>query len=269
MVEQEQGEQSSDLRVVDRRGQLARQPDRLRGEVDVAAVALVEYQVERPQHGAQIAGAIQSDFADGAFGAADPLGHRGFRHEVRLRDLAGGEAADGPQRQGDGGRRREARVRAQEVQLQRVIGGGGRTGWRLVGDQDLAPVPGDVGSGEVDEAPPRRGDQPALGVVGEFDGPRPPVFEGPDQRLLDGVFGGREVGPAVDEGRQDAGDQLPELGLRHPAPRVRGVNRVVAHYSVTVVGALMNGRTSSHSWIGLPPAPGAADNSPASSTARS
>ena len=31
----------------------------------------------------------------------------------------------------------------------------------------------------------------------------------------------------------------------------------------------MNGRTSSHSWIGLPPAPGAADNSPASSIARS
>ena len=90
------------------------------------------------------------------------------------------------------------------------------------------------------------------------------VFDGPDQRLLDGVFGGREVGPAVDEGRQDAGDQLPQLGL---VPRVRGVTPRI--YSVTVVGAPMNGRTSSHSWIGLPPAPGAADNSPASSTARS
>jgi hypothetical protein len=36
-----------------------------------------------------------------------------------------------------------------------------------------------------------------------------------------------------------------------------------------VGGAVRNGRTSSHSWIGFPPAPGAADSSPASSTARS
>ncbi len=31
----------------------------------------------------------------------------------------------------------------------------------------------------------------------------------------------------------------------------------------------MNGRTSSHSWIGLPPAPGAADNNYCSGAARS
>lgn len=36
-----------------------------------------------------------------------------------------------------------------------------------------------------------------------------------------------------------------------------------------VGGADRNGRTSSHSWIGVPPAPGAADSSPASSSARS
>ena len=39
--------------------------------------------------------------------------------------------------------------------------------------------------------------------------------------------------------------------------------------SVTVGGALRNGRSSNHSWIGRPPAPGAADSSPASSSARS
>lgn len=64
----------------------------------------------------------------------------------------------------------------------------------------------------------------------------------------------------LDEGRQDTGDQIPQLGLAH---------RFGRHYSVTVGGVVMNGRTSSHSWIGSPPAPGAADNSPASSTARS
>lgn len=38
---------------------------------------------------------------------------------------------------------------------------------------------------------------------------------------------------------------------------------------MTLWWAVRNGRTSSHSWIGSPPAPGAADSSPASSTARS
>ena len=101
MVQQEQRKQSRDLRVVRGRGQLPSQPDRLRGKVDIAAVALVEHQVQHLQHGAQVAGAIQPDVAHGALGPADPLGHRRFGHEVRLRDLAGGEAADGPQRQGD------------------------------------------------------------------------------------------------------------------------------------------------------------------------
>ena len=78
---------------------------------------------------------------------------------------------------------------------------------------DLAAAPRGVGSGEIDEAPPRRGDQPALGVVGA---PVRPRLDGPDQRFLDGVLGGREVCPAVDEGRQDAGDQVPQLAPRPP-----------------------------------------------------
>ena len=44
---------------------------------------------------------------------------------------------------------------------------------------------------------------------------------------------------------------------------------VVHDHSVMVGGAVRKGRTSSHSWIGSPPAPGAADSSPASSIARS
>lgn len=57
--------------------------------------------------------------------------------------------------------------------------------------------------------------------------------------------------------------QLAVVGLDLSRPE-RGVP-----HSVTVGGAVRNGRTSSHSWIGLPPAPGAADSSPASSSARS
>ena len=87
-----------------------------------------------------------------------------------------------------------------------------------------------------------------------------PGLDGADQRLLHGVLCGREVRAAVDESPKDARDQIPQQPLVH---------RVGGHHSVMLVGELMNGRTSSHSWIGLPPAPGAADNSPASSTARS
>ena len=40
--------------------QLAGQPDRLVGEVDLAGVALVEDQVEHPQHGGQVAGLVEA-----------------------------------------------------------------------------------------------------------------------------------------------------------------------------------------------------------------
>ena len=51
--------------------------------------------------------------------------------------------------------------------------------------------------------------------------------------------------------------------------RVRSRASSTGRHSVMVGSAARNGRTSSHSWTGLPPAPGAADNSPASSSARS
>ena len=71
-----------------------------------------------------------------------------------------------------------------------------------------------------------------------------------------GVLGRREVGSATDEDAQDLRDELAELDIVHS-------------HSVKVGGGARNGRTSSHSWIGAPPAPGAADSSPASSIARS
>ena len=54
VVEQEEGEQPGNLRVIGRGRQLPRQPDRLCGEVEVAAVSLVEDQVEHLEHGAQV-----------------------------------------------------------------------------------------------------------------------------------------------------------------------------------------------------------------------
>ena len=79
-----------------------------------------------------------------------------------------------------------------------------------------------------------------------------------DQGVLHGVLGRREIGSAADEDSEHARREAPEQGLIH-----RG------GHSVMVGDAARNGRTSSHSWIGFPPAPGAADSSPASSMARS
>ena len=78
----------------------------------------------------------------------------------------------------------------------------------------------------------------------------------PDERLLHRVLGRREVCSATDEDAQHLRDERTQLDLVH-------------RHSVTVGGSVMNGRSSSHSWIGSPLAPGAADSSPASSTARS
>ncbi|EYR63204.1 hypothetical protein N866_02295 [Actinotalea ferrariae CF5-4] len=127
MVQEHEGEQATDLRVVDHGGELPGEPDGLRGQVDVAGVALVEHQVQDSQHRAHVARGVEAHAGDGALRAADALGHGRLGHEVRLGDLPGGQAADGAQRQGDRGRRRERRVGAQEVQVQGVVRGGCRT----------------------------------------------------------------------------------------------------------------------------------------------
>jgi len=54
VVEQKQGQEPRDLRFVRRRFELPSQPDCLRGQVDVAAVPLVEHQIQHLQHGAQV-----------------------------------------------------------------------------------------------------------------------------------------------------------------------------------------------------------------------
>ncbi len=98
-MQEHQREQSVDLRVVDQRGQLPRQSDRFGREIHVAGVALVEHEVQNAHHGAHVARTRaelrrETGPAHRALGATDALRHRGLRHEVRLRDLAGREAAD-------------------------------------------------------------------------------------------------------------------------------------------------------------------------------
>lgn len=144
---------------------------------------------------------------------------------------------------------------AQEVQRKRVVHPRHRSDGRLDVDQVLAPPPGALAPGLVQEAAPGHGDQPPLRIPGRRGRPG---AKGLDQRVLHGILCRREIGAPADQGTDHARDQDAQPGR---------VQRV--HQSVIVGGAAMIGRTSSHSWIGRPPAPGAADSSPANSRARS
>ena len=121
--------------------QHAGKPDRLVGELHAlqvaalaAGVALVEDQVQDPQHGAQaigqfvVGGHREADarVANALLGAADALRHGRLRHQEGPSDLGGGEAANRAERQRDGRSGRERRVAAQEEQQQRVVLLGGR-----------------------------------------------------------------------------------------------------------------------------------------------
>ena len=99
MVEQHQCEQPVDLGVVHQDRQLAREPDRLGREIDVAGIALVEDEIQHSHHRAHVAGTFDTGPTDRALGAADALRHGGLGHEVRARDLARGEATYGAERQ--------------------------------------------------------------------------------------------------------------------------------------------------------------------------
>lgn len=207
VVEQHEGEQPRHLGVVDHGRELPGEPDGLGGEVDVAGVALVEDQVEHAQHGGDIAGPIEADSGDGAFGPADALRHRRLGHQVRPGDLAGGQAADGPQRERDRGRRRQRRVGAQEVELEGVVRGGRGTRLRLLVDEVLAPAARGVRPPRVEELAPGHGDQPALRVPRRVVGPAPDRL---DQGVLHRVLGRREVGSAADEDGEHTRRQAPE-----------------------------------------------------------
>ncbi len=212
LVEEHQGEQALDLGIVHQGHQLPGQSDRLGGEVDVTGVALVEDEVQHPHHRAHVAGAIDTRPADRALGPADALGHGGLGHEVGLRDLAGGEAPHGAEGQRHGGRRRQVGVGTQEVEAQRVVGARDRPARRFGVDSELSITPSGVRPRRVEEDPPGDGDEPGGGVGGAFVLPR---GEGPEECLLDGVLGGREVCAATEEDAQDPGDELAQLDLVH------------------------------------------------------
>jgi hypothetical protein len=116
---------------------LPSESDCLSCEVNVTGVALVEHEVQHSHDGSHVARTIDTSVADRAFRPTDPLRDRGFRHKVRLWDLASGQPADGSERQGDRRRWRQVRMRAQEVEMQCVVHARYLTGRWLIVETDL------------------------------------------------------------------------------------------------------------------------------------
>ncbi|CRK51467.1 hypothetical protein RHCRD62_30131 [Rhodococcus sp. RD6.2] len=233
VVEQHECKQPRHLRMVDHGCELTGQADRLGREIDFAGVALVEDQVEHTQHRGDVAGPVESHARDRPLGATDPLRHRRLRNQICLRDLAGRQATDRAQRQRDSGRRCQRRVRAQEVECERVVHRRHRAGRRLNLYDVLAPAPGRVRASGVQKSTPGHTDQPALRVARRVRGPHADRI---DQRILHGILGRREVCSTSDEDPENLWREIPKQDLVH---RKR--------HSVTVGGAVRKGRTSSHS----------------------
>ena len=110
-----------DLRLVGERCELPRHADRLGSDVDLAGVALVEQQIEHARHPRQIAWLIERNADEPLLRATDALRHRRLRHEEGIRDLPRRQAGDRTQRERDRRRRGEDRMRAQEVEPERVV----------------------------------------------------------------------------------------------------------------------------------------------------
>jgi len=96
---------------------------------------------------------------------------------------------DRAQRQGDGRPRGQGGMRTQEIEPQRVVRGGHRTGRRLDLRGEFPPPPRCIGAGGVEELTPGHGGQPALRVPRRVVRPH---AHGLDQSVLHGNHGGGE-----------------------------------------------------------------------------
>jgi hypothetical protein len=94
---------------------------------------------------------------------------------------------------------------AQQVQPQRVIGIRDKSrGW-IGENQILTAASCGMGTYLVQKLVPGHGDEPALRVFRWF---ARPMLDGFNERLLRCVFGGREIGPTVNEDPQDLRNQV-------------------------------------------------------------
>ena len=210
-----------DVRLVGHQlGQRPAQPDRLGRQLVAARVALVEDQVDDGQHRGepfrqQMVGRDAERDAgrlDLPLGADQPLGHRRLGDEERAGDLAGGQAAQRPQRQRHLRLDGERRVAAGEDQLQPLVGEGGlghrALGRRLPLQQRGLPRQRLVAAQPVDRAVAAGRDQPRAGI--RRDALARPPLGGHRERLLGGLLGEVEVAEEADQRRQNTSPLVAE-----------------------------------------------------------
>ena len=233
VVQEHQGQQRMDFWLVGhQRGERAAEPDRLRGEVGAAAVALVEDEVDDRQHRSEPVGQeVRRRYAEGdprrpdlPFRADEPLGHRLLGDEERPRDLLRAEAAERSQRERDLRVELERRVAAREDELEALV-----RDRRLVhlvlhglGHVEQAGLLGEraVAADAVDRAIPRRRHQPRPRARG-----RPvawPALGRDRERLLRGLLGEVEVAEEADQGGEDATPLVAEGLVERPTTRPTG-----------------------------------------------
>src|SRR5688572_22141948 len=150
--------------------------------------------------------------ADLGLGAHQPLRHRRLRHEERVRDLGGGQAAEQAQRQRHLGGRGERRVAAGEDQSQPVVAHGTLLDELVAGVQQrrlgVAVLAQGLATQAVDrpvagsgDDPPRRAGRHAVGG---------PARARDHERVLDRLLGDVDVAEAADQDRHGSAVLLTE-----------------------------------------------------------
>ena len=251
MVQEHQREQPAHLRLVRGERELAREPDRLGGQVHPAPVPGRVDEVEHAQHDGEVTWLVEPASPQRALGPADPLRHRRLRDVEGVGDLAGREAADGAQGQRHLGGGRELGVTTAEEQeegvvaLAALVAGNGR---RLGARRLLAAVTGALAAACVDEPARRDHREPRARIARRVLGPHPQRVQ---QRLLQRILGCIEVLAATDEAREHPGHE------RAQHPLVQRSARAIEHGGQSSECAPdMTSRTSIHSYRGVPPGPG-------------
>ena len=224
VMDEHQREQSPYLRLVAQGGKLPGQADRFGGQIDITRIAFVEEKIEHTQNGRDIARLIEPDAAKQKLGATYPLRHRRFGHEIGVGDLPGRQAGDRPECERDRRRRRERRMRAEEVEPERIVDGLDQIGRRLAGELLFPGRSRPVAPYLIDVPSPGGCDEPSLRIVRRIVWPG---FVRLDQGRLDGILGRIEVGAPADKGADHSGDPFTQFERVHfPAPLIgRGRRR--------------------------------------------
>jgi hypothetical protein len=217
------------------RGEDAAEADRLGGEVDAPAVALVEDQVDDGEHRRQSFGEHlvarhgerDAGVLDLRLGAGEAALHRLGGDEEGGGDVLGAQPAEGAQRERDLGLGRERRMTAGEDELQALVADGHGLfdlvldglrrieQPRLGGERALSPD-------AVDRAIAGGRDEPGDGVVGSAVAR--PALGGDGEGVLGGLLGEVEVAEEADQGGQHTAPLVAEDvvdQLRRPSRKGR------------------------------------------------